>query len=135
LISGRFALGIDCLLFVEEESPLTIAFEMLFDAKSGINAVKSNASDLQELINEINDLRSQVVIFEDVAIDSGQNSIAGLLASSSELKIIVVLRDSNYIYTFKKEQTLIQTSSDLLDEIRSVSARPESGEAEKVNTK
>jgi len=135
LISGRFALGIDCLLFVEEESPLTIAFEMLFDAKSGINAVKSNASDLQELINEINDLRSQVVIFEDVTIDSGQNSIAGLLASSSELKIIVVLRDSNYIYTFKKEQTLIQTSSDLLDEIRSVSARPESGEAEKVNTK
>jgi len=128
-------LGIDCLLYIDEESPLNIAFETLLDAKSGINTVKSNASDFQELINEIGDLRSQVVILEDMAIDPRENSIAGLLASNEELKIIIVLRDSNYIYTFKKEETLIQTSSDLLDEIRSVSTRSESGETEKVNTK
>jgi len=114
-------LTIDCLLFVEEKSPLNIAFETLLGPKSGIKAIKSNAEDLQGLVDEMHDLKSQVVILEDLTIKPEENFIASLLSSDSELKIIIVLRESNYMYTFKKEEIMIKSSSDLLDAIRSVS--------------
>ena len=111
----------DCLLFIEDESPLIFAFEMLLDPKSGINAARSKAMNLQDLISEVCESKSQVIVLEDLAINPEENAIAGLLASSSVLKIIIVLRDSNYIYTFKKEEIMVQSSSDFLNEIRSVS--------------
>ena len=115
------ALSIDCLIFVEQESPLNLAFEMLFGPYSGINAVKSNSENLQGLIDEVCNLKSQVVVLEDLSVKTGEFSLANMLASSPELKIIVVLRESNYIYTFKKEEIMIESSSDFLEAIRSVS--------------
>jgi len=118
-------LSIECLFFVEDESPLIFAFEMLLDTKSGFKAVRSNAENLQALVNEVCELRSQVIILEDLAIKSEDNAIAELLASNSDLRIIIVLRDSNYIYTFKKEEVMIKSSSDFLDAIRTTSQVPD----------
>ena len=83
----------DCLLFIEDESPLIFAFEMLLDPKSGINAARSKAMNLQDLISEVCESKSQVIVLEDLAINPEENAIAGLLASSSVLKIIIVLRE------------------------------------------
>ena len=113
-------LSIDCLLFVEQESPLNLAFEVLFGSNSGIKAVKSGSENVQELIDEVCNLKSRVIILEDLAVKTGEFTLANLLASSPELKIIIVLRESNYIYTFKKEEIMVESSSDLLEAIRSV---------------
>jgi len=114
-------LSIDCLFFVKDESPLTLAFEVLLGQKSGINAIKSDAENLTDLVQEVCDQKANVIILEDLAINPKENAIAGLLASKSDLKIIIVLRESNYIYTFKKEEIVVQSSSDLLNAIQYVS--------------
>lgn len=112
-------MGTDCLLVIENDSPLNFAMEMLLVPSSGIKAVKSSAGNFQGLVDEVCNLRSQVVIFEDSAIPTEENSFTHLLISNPELKIIVVLRDSNYIHVFRKEEILIQSSSDFLEIIRS----------------
>jgi len=114
-------LSIDCLFFVKDVSPLTLAFEVLLGQKSGINAIKSNAENLTDLVQEVCEQKANVIILEDLAINPKENAIAGLLASKSDLKIIIVLRESNYIYTFKKEEIVVQSSSDLLNAIQYVS--------------
>jgi len=112
-------LSTDCLLFIENDSPLNFALDMLLVPDSGIKAFKSNADNLHGLVNELCNLKSQVVILEDSAIQTEENSVAHLLMSSPELKIIVVLRESNYIHIFRKDEVLIHSSSDFLEIIRS----------------
>ena len=109
----------DCLLVIENDSPLNFALEMLLVPSSGIQAVKSSAGDFQGIVDEVCNLKSQVVILEDSAAPSHENSLAYLLMSNPGLKIIVVLKDSNYIHVFRKEEVLIQSSSEFLEIIRS----------------
>ncbi len=40
-----------------------------------------------------------------------------MLMSKRELKFIVVLRNSNHIYVFRKDEVLIQNSSDFIEAI------------------
>ena len=112
-------LNTDCLLVIENDSPLNFALDMLLVPDSGIKAFKSTADNFQGLVNELCNLKSQVVILEDSTISTEENSVAHLLMSSPELKIIVVLRDSNYIHIFRKDEVLIHSSSDFLEIIRS----------------
>ena len=113
------ALSIDCLLIIENDSPLNFALDMLLVPSSEINAVKSNAVDLQGVVDEISNLKSQVVILEDSATPTRKNSLANLLMSNPELKIIVVLKDSNYVHIFRKAEILIENASEFLEIIRS----------------
>lgn len=108
-----------CLLVIDNDSPLNFALEMLLAPSSGIQAVKSNAKDLQGVVDEVCKLKSQVVILEDSATPTEEKSLANLLMSNPELKIIVVLKDSNYVHIFRKDEILIQNSSEFLEIIRS----------------
>jgi hypothetical protein len=112
-------LSIDCLLIIENDSPLNFALDMLLVPSSEINAVKSNAVDLQGIVDEISNLKSQVVILEDSATPTRKNSLANLLMSNPELKIIVVLKDSNYVHIFRKDEILIENASEFLEIIQS----------------
>ena len=110
----------NCLLVIEDDSPLNFALEMLLAPSSGIIAVKSTASDLQGLVDEVCNLKSPVVILEDAVAMTEKNSLAQLLLSNPELKIIVVLRDSNAIHVFRKDEIMIQSSSDFIEAIQSI---------------
>ena len=112
-------MSIDCLLIIENDSPLNFALDMLLVPSSEINVVKSNAVDLQGVVDEISNLKSQVVIIEDSATLTRENSLANLLMSNPELKIIVVLKDSNYVHIFRKDEILIQNASEFLEIIQS----------------
>ena len=92
--------------------------EMLLVPGAGIQAVKSHACDFQSLVDEVCELKSQVVILEDEATITGRNSLAHLLMSNPELKIVMVLRESNYIHIFRKAEILIQNASEFLEIIR-----------------
>jgi len=112
-------LSIDCLLIIENDSPLNFALDMLLVPSSEINVVKSTAVDLQGVVDEVSNLKSQVVILEDSATPTRENSLANLLMSNPELKIIVVLKDSNYVHIFRKDEILIENASEFLEIIQS----------------
>jgi|GEM_PF-4399345 len=116
----KVALSTNCLIVIEDDSPLNFALEMLLDANSGIKAVKSRANDFQEFVDEVSRLRSEVVLLEDSSTLTGKNSLTQLLMSNTNLKIIVILRDSNYIHIFRKEEIKIQSSSELIEAIQSI---------------
>lgn len=105
----------NCLLIIEDDSPLNFALEVLLAPSSGIQAVKSNAADLQDLVNEVCNLKSQVVILEDAATRTEKNSLVNMLMLNPDLKIIVVPRDNNHIHIFRKDEILIQSASDFLE--------------------
>ena len=109
----------NCLLMIKNDSPLNFAMEMLLVPDSGIHAIKSIARDFQGLINEVCDLKSEVVILEDEAAVIGKHSLTYLLMSNPDLKIIVVFSESNHIHIFRKDEVLIQNASEFLDIIRS----------------
>lgn len=109
----------DCLLVIEDDSPLNFALEMLLVPSSEIKAIKSNAGDFQGVVEEVCKLEAPVVILEDSATPAKDNSLAHLLMSNPGLKIVVVLRNSNYVHVFRKDEILIQSSSEFLEIIRS----------------
>lgn len=112
-------MSIDCLLIIENDSPLNLAFEMLFGSDSGVDAVKSNAKDFRGLVDEVCNLKSGVVILEDSATGTEENVLADLLMAKPGMKIVIVLRDSNYIHIFRKDEVMIRSSSDFLEIIQS----------------
>ena len=93
--------------------------EMLLVHSSGINAIKSRASDLQSMINEICESQSQVVIIEETATMDNENSLADMRKLNPKLKIILVPRDGNYVHIFRQDEIVIQNASEFLDIIRS----------------
>ena len=108
-----------CLLVIDNNSPLNLAMEVLLVPDSGIQAIKSSTRNIQGIVNEIRDLESQVVILEDAAICAEKDSLAHMLMTNPALKIVVVLRDSNYVYIFRKDEILIENASEFLEIIQS----------------
>jgi hypothetical protein len=108
-----------CLLVIDNNSPLNLAMEVLLVPDSGVQAIKSTARNLQGVADEVHDLKSSVVILEDSAISANGNSLAQILMSNQALKIVVVLRDSNYVYIFRKDEILIENASEFLEIIQS----------------
>jgi hypothetical protein len=115
----KASLSTNCLLIIDENSPLNFALEMLLVPSSGVDAVKSVSRNFHGLVDEACALNSQVVILEDDVSETGESALSQLLMSKPELKIIVVLRDSNYIHVFRKEEVLIQNASEFIEIIRS----------------
>lgn len=107
-------MSIDCLFLIEKSSPFNFVFDVLFNEDSGIKAAKSDATQLQDLVAEIYKLKPRTIILEDLAIGPGENTLAELLATSLEAKFIIVLRENNYVYTFKLKEVMIQSLSEFL---------------------
>lgn len=108
----------ECLLVIENDSPLNFAFEMLLTPDKGVKATKSSAGDLQILVDEICETKPQVVIFEDTAKLTENHTLFDLLMSTPKVTIVIVQRESNYIHVFRKEEIMIESSSDFLEALR-----------------
>jgi hypothetical protein len=98
---------------------LKFALEMLLNAEPEIKAVKSGAPDFQGLVDEVSGLKSQVVILEDAADVKEKNPLSRLLMSDPNLKIVVILSESNCIHVFRRTEFAIEKPSDLVDVITS----------------
>ena len=109
----------NCLLVINNASPLNFAMEMLLVPSSGIQAVKSRAHDLPGMIDEIYASQSQVVIIEETATMDNENSLFDMKKLNPGLKIILVPRDGNYIHIFRRDEIAIQNAAEFLDIIRS----------------
>lgn len=120
MLSDRaITLSTNCLFAIKESSPLNLAFETLLVPSSGVAAVKSNAMDLQELVDEVRNLNSEVLIIENAVITMEESSLTHMLFLNPELKLIVVLKDGNHVRIIRKDEVQIQSASEFLEIIRS----------------
>lgn len=108
-------MSIDCLLVIENDSPLNFAFEMLLTPEKGVKATKSSADDFQKLVDEVCEAKPQVVILEDTAMLTEKHSLSDFLFSNPKVTIMVVLRESNHVHVFRREELVIENSSDFLE--------------------
>ena len=112
-------LSTNCLFAIKESSPLNLAFETLLVPSSGVAAVKSKAMDLQELVEEVGNLNSEVLIIEDAVITMEESSLAHMLFLNPALKLIVVLKADNHVRIIRKDEIQISSASEFLEIIRS----------------
>jgi hypothetical protein len=81
--------------------------------------IYSEASNLEELISEIEIYKADVFVIEKSYPFAEDNSVTRLLLLFSKLLVIIINEDSNWLSIFRREDKLLVSSSDLLDAIAS----------------
>lgn len=110
----------NCLLVSENESPLNMALDRLLSSNPGINVVKWRPTNYQGLIDEICKLKAQLVVLDEFSELAAQNSLTQLLMYHPTMRVIVVQHSTNQLHVFRKDEVMLQSSSDLLAIIESI---------------
>ena len=77
--------------------------------------VTSNANDLETLINEISNIKPDVILLGESLPFAAKDTLAHLLMCFPELRVIVVSEDTNWLHVFHKKDVLLTRLSDLMD--------------------
>jgi chemotaxis response regulator CheB len=105
-----------CLLAVGQHSLMNQALvAALLSSNPEHEVVTSNAEDLDALVNEISELKPNVVVLGEAIPLAAMDSLAHVLISLPELRVIVVSQDTNWVHVFNKREQLLTRQSDLLD--------------------
>ncbi len=111
-------MGVTCLLAVPNNTLLDRALaSVILSGNSEIKLVTSAASTLAELVSEISDLRADIVILSESMPLAAKESLISLLMSFTELRLIVVSEDTNWLHVFHKKDMLMTRQSDFKDSI------------------
>ncbi len=111
-------MGITCLIAVPNNTLLDRALaSVILNGSSEIKLVTSIARNLQELVSEISDLRADVVVLSDSMPLAAKESLISLLMSFTELRLVVVSEDTNWLHVFHKKDILMTQQSDFKDSI------------------
>lgn len=108
----------NCLIVIDNHSPLNLAVEMFLAPRLSLRAIKSCAIDFQSLVDEIVSLKPQVVMIEDKTIQGDCNLMNKIFELNIDLKVVVVSSETNYIRIFRKDEVLIQNASEFLEIIQ-----------------
>jgi chemotaxis response regulator CheB len=88
---------------------------ILMSSKSDLKIVTSEAKDVGGLIAEVANLKPDFVILGESMPIAAKDMLGHLLMSYSELRVIVVSEDTNWIHVFQKRDVLMTRWADLLD--------------------
>ncbi len=111
-------MGITCLIAVPNNTLLDRALaSVILSGSSEIKLVTSIARNLQELVSEISDLRADVVILSESMPLAAKETLISLLMSFTELRLVVVSEDTNWLHVFHKKDILMTQQSDFKDSI------------------
>ncbi len=103
-----------CLLVVASNTVLDRALaNVITSGGSEIKLVNSSARTLGELVTEISDLKVELVILSESTPLFTKESLISLLMSFTELRVVVVSEDTNWLHVFQKKDTLLTQQSDL----------------------
>ncbi len=109
-------MAITCLLALPNNSLLDRAFgSIILNGNPEIKLITSAAKTLAELIVEISDLSVDIVILGESLPLAAKNSLVSLLMSFTELRVVVVSEDTNWLSTFHKKDSLMTRQADLMD--------------------
>jgi hypothetical protein len=108
--------GITCLLAIPIDSLLYRALASLLPSpRSELNLVTSTANDLPGLVGEISDLKPDMVILAESTPLAAKDMLGRLLMSHTELRVVVVSEDTNWLSVFHKKDMEMTSQADLLD--------------------
>jgi hypothetical protein len=113
-------LTIPCILAIHENSLIRFTIETLTSASEGdLIVIESKAETIEKLIQEINQYKAKVILFENTYPLVDENSFAKLLTLYPNLLVVIIQKDNNWLQIFRKEKKLLTSATDLLDIIRS----------------
>ena len=105
-----------CLLAIQQHSLMNQALiTALLSSTSENMVITSLANDLDTLISEIAEMKPYVVLLGEATPLAAKDSLARLLMSLPELRVIVVSEDTNWLHIFNKKDVLLTRQSDLPD--------------------
>ncbi len=107
---------ITCLLAIPNNTLLDRALgSIIVNGSPEIKVVTSKAKTLAELVVEISDLDVDVVIVGESMPMAAKDALVSLLMSFTELRVVVVSEDTNWLHIFHKKDSLMTRQADLLD--------------------
>jgi choline kinase len=110
--------SITCLLAIPNNSLLDRALESIISSgNSEIKLITSAAKNLTELVEEISDLEANIVILAESLPLAAKDTLVSLLMSFTELRVIVVSEDTNWLHVFHKRDMLMNRQADFKDAI------------------
>jgi chemotaxis response regulator CheB len=108
--------AITCLLAIPNNSLLDRALgSIILNGDPEIKVITSAARTLAELIVEISDLTVDIVILGESIPLAAKDSLVSLLMSFTELRVVVVSEDTNWLHIFHKKDSLMTRQADLMD--------------------
>jgi hypothetical protein len=108
--------AITCLLAIPNNSLLDRALgSIILNGDPEIKVITSAARTLAELIVEISDLTVDIVILGESTPLAAKDSLVSLLMSFTELRVVVVSEDTNWLHIFHKKDSLMTRQADLMD--------------------
>jgi len=111
-------MSITCLIAIPNNTLLDRALaSVILEVNSEIKLVTSAARNLTELVSEISDLKADIVILSESMELAAKDALISLLMSFTELRLIVVSEDTNWLHVFHKKDMLMTRQTDFKDSI------------------
>ena len=105
-----------CLIALPTDSLLYRALvSILPSARSELRLVSSTANDLAGFMAEISDLKPDIVVVAESTPLAAKDTLGRLLMSHTELRVVVVSEDTNWLHVFHKKDMEMTRQADLLD--------------------
>lgn len=111
-------MSITCLIAVPKDTLLDRALaNILIGARNELKLFTSAAKNLPDLVAEISDLKPDIVILAESMPLAAKDALGSLLMSHTELRVVVVSEDTNWLHVFHKKDVLMTRQVDFLDAI------------------
>ncbi len=109
-----------CVIVMRQDSLLNRALgAIILNSNPAIKVYTSKAKDVRGLIAEVAELKADFVIMEEAAPLADEEMLGHLLMSYSELHVIVVSEETNWLHVFHKHDLLMTRQADLLNALQS----------------
>ena len=109
-----------CIVALQRDSLIrhTVA-NLINSSNDRLTAIESEAENLEELIQEINQYEAKVILFENSRPFAQVSSLLKLLLIQPQVLVIIIEEDNNWLHIFRKENVLLNSTSELLEVIQS----------------
>ena len=113
-------MSIPCVLAITKDSVLSIALTNLINASDiGLIVIGSIAQTLEELVEEINSQKADVILLEKSSPFAREKALTKLLMWYPRLLVIIVNEESNWLHIYRREDILMTSAADLISAIQS----------------
>jgi hypothetical protein len=106
-----------CVLAVLSSSLFTMAVTSLLASEARLRVIASEAVGVDDLMQEIRCIEPDVILLEETIPLKSQTIVIELLNSFSELKVIVLSENNNWLHIIRKDTLLISSTADLIQAI------------------
>ncbi len=110
--------SVTCLVAIPNNSLLDRALgSIILSAGPDVKLVSSAARSLPELVTEISDLKADIVVLAESTPLAAKDMLISLLMSFTELRLVIVSEDTNWLHVFHKKDILMTQQSDFKSSI------------------